>query len=128
LHTSGKEAEGCLPILAFMHANSPGEVESFYGLDEKEVELLSTMLPKGVHVKKPEKKEEQEKKKGKKEIAPDEEEDAKEKKATKPKEEKKAEEKKEAPKKDVGSESTKKEALPPKRQPPARHSKLSEFF
>jgi replication factor C large subunit len=134
LHTSGKEAEGFLPILAFMHVNSPAEIESFYGLDEKEAELLSTMLPKGVRVAKPEKKEE---KKKKKEAAPEEEAEAgrgakpvSEKETAKPPQETKKEEKKETPKESnepAKREAPREGAIPPKKQH-SRHSKLSEFF
>lgn len=46
LHTSGKEAEGFLPILAYLHALGPAQIASAYGLDEKEEEFLSTLLPK----------------------------------------------------------------------------------
>ncbi|MDD2655746.1 MAG: replication factor C large subunit [Candidatus ainarchaeum sp.] len=128
LHTSGKEAEGFLPILAWMHANRPGEVESLYGLDEKEAEFLSTLLPRGVLVEKPEKKG-REKKTGKKDAEPEKGGEEKGRGAAPPSE---AATDKAKPAKreerEEGGGSAKKDAPPLERQQRARHSKLSEFF
>lgn len=108
VHTPSIHAESFLPIVAYIYAQDPERVSGFYGLEEKETEFLEKFLPKGVNVKKEKKKEKEETKTEKKH------EEKKEEKTEGKKEEKKAE----APKKDA----------PPKRQPHARHSKLSEFF
>ncbi|NYZ60437.1 replication factor C large subunit [Candidatus Micrarchaeota archaeon] len=108
VHTPSIHAESFLPIVAYIYAQDPERVSGFYGLEEKETEFLEKFLPKGVNVKKEKKKEKEETKVEKKH------EEKKEEKTEGKKEEKKAE----APKKDA----------PPKKQPHARHSKLSEFF
>ncbi len=115
VHTPSIHAESFLPVIAYMHAQEPERISGFYGLEEKETEFLEKFLPKGVGVKKPEKKKEEKT------------EEAKAEKKHEEKKEENAEGKKEEKKEEKKTEATKKEE-PPKKQPHARHSKLSEFF
>ncbi|MCX6768588.1 MAG: hypothetical protein NTY83_01965, partial [Candidatus Micrarchaeota archaeon] len=112
VHTPSIHAESFLPVIAYIYAQDPERVSGFYGLEEKETEFLEKFLPKGVNVKKEKKKEKEETKTERTH------EEKKEENAKRKKEEKMEEKKTEAPKKEDS----------PKKQPHARHSKLSEFF
>lgn len=102
VHTPSVHAGSFLPVIAHMYAQEPERTAAFYGLEEKELELLRKSLPPCARAKKPR----------------EEREDAEE----------KAPPEKEEGERIATGKGEGREPSPQKKSQRARHSKLSEFF